>query len=114
MRSLKDLALVLVLALVCVPVLASANDSADSVRGWISDVKCGAKGASASHEECLRQCLHNGDKLALVTDVDQKVLMVENPDALKGHEAHHVAVYGHVDSNKGSVRVDRVEMLDQN
>ena len=49
MRSLKDLALVLVLALVCVPVLASANDSADSVRGWISDVKCGAKGASASH-----------------------------------------------------------------
>jgi hypothetical protein len=107
------MALGLILRIVCIPVPASTEDSANPIRGWISDVKCGAKGASTSHEECLRQCLHNGDKLALVTDADHRVLIVENPEALKGHEAHHVALYGRVDSNRGTLHVDRIEMLAQ-
>ena len=33
--------------------------------------------------------------MVIVTDKDQKVLTVDNPDALKGHEGHHIAVTGH-------------------
>ena len=32
--------------------------------------------------------------MVVVTDGDQKILTVENPDKLKGHEGHHVAVTG--------------------
>jgi hypothetical protein len=37
------------------------------------------------------------------------VLTVENPDALKGHEGHHVAVTGKVSGD--SIHVDDVSML---
>jgi hypothetical protein len=45
----------------------------------------------------------------VVTDGDQKVLNVENPDALKGHEGHHVAVTGHVSGD--SIHVMSLKML---
>jgi hypothetical protein len=45
----------------------------------------------------------------IVTDKDQKVLMVDNPDALKGHEGHHIAVMGSVKGD--SIHVDSMKML---
>jgi hypothetical protein len=47
--------------------------------------------------------------MVVVTDSDQKILAVENPDALKGHEGHHVAVSGHVAGD--SIHVMSVKML---
>src|SRR6201982_2197417 len=67
-----------------------------TVNGWVSDDKCGAKGANAGAEACTKKCLAGGAKMVVVTDGEQKLLSVENPDALKGHEGHHVAVSGHV------------------
>ena len=80
-----------------------------TVNGWISDDKCGAKGANAGAEACTKKCLAAGAKMVVVTDGDQKILMVENPDALKGHEGHHVAVTGSI--SKDSIKVDSVKML---
>ena len=40
---------------------------------------------------------------------DQKVLNVDNPEALKGHEGHHVAVTGHITGD--SIHVESVKML---
>jgi hypothetical protein len=80
-----------------------------TVNGWVSDDKCGAKGANAKAEACTKKCLAAGSKVVVVTDTDQKVLAVENPDALKGHEGHHVAVTGHVMGD--SVHVESVKML---
>jgi hypothetical protein len=80
-----------------------------TVNGWVVDDKCGAKGAHAGAEECTKKCLAAGAKMVVVTDGDQKVLMVENPDALKGHEGHHVAVTGTV--GKDSIKVESVKML---
>jgi hypothetical protein len=80
-----------------------------TVNGWVSDDKCGAKGANAKAEACTKKCLEKGAKVVVVTDADQKVLAVENPDALKGHEGHHVAVTGHVSGD--SVHVESVKML---
>ncbi len=79
-----------------------------TVKGWVADDKCGAKGANAGGEACTKKCLAAGAKMVIVTDGDQKVLAVDNPDALKGHEGHHVAVTGTV--AKDSIKVDSVKM----
>src|SRR6202047_3815968 len=80
-----------------------------TVNGWVSDSKCGAKGANASAEACTKKCLAAGEKVVIVADKDQKVLLVDNPDALQGHEGHHIAVTGHV--SKDSIHVDSMKML---
>jgi len=88
--------------------LGSAADST-VVNGYVSDSMCGVKGAAAGHADCMNKCLAKGAKAVIVTDGDQKVLMVENPDVLKGHEGHHVAATGHV--NGDSIHVESVKML---
>jgi hypothetical protein len=80
-----------------------------SVNGWIVDDKCGAKGANAAGEACTKKCLAAGAKMVIVTDGDQKILAVDNPDALKGHEGHHVTVTGTV--SKDSMHVGSVKMM---
>jgi hypothetical protein len=80
-----------------------------TVNGWVTDAKCGAKGASAAGEACTKKCVAAGEKMVIVTDGDQKVLAVENQDALKGHEGHHVAVTGEM--GKDSIKVESVKML---
>ncbi|MFY9559094.1 MAG: hypothetical protein WAQ52_02570 [Terriglobales bacterium] len=97
------------LALVSLLATASFADDATTVNGWISDSKCGAKGANAGAAECTKKCLAAGASIVVVTDQDQKILTVENPDALKGHEGHHVAVTGHVNGDK--IHVESAKML---
>jgi hypothetical protein len=80
-----------------------------TVNGWVSDDKCGAKGANDKAEACTKKCLAAGAKMVIVTDTDQKVLIVENPDALKDHIGHHVAVTGHVMGD--SIHVDSTKMI---
>jgi hypothetical protein len=80
-----------------------------TVNGWVSDAKCGAKGANAGAEACTKKCVAAGEKMVIVTDTDQKVLAVDNQDALKGHEGHHVAVTGTM--SKDSIHVNNVKML---
>ena len=87
---------------------ASAADSM-SMNGWVADSQCGAKGAAAGQEECTKKCIAKGAKMVVVTDDDKKVLEVENPDALKGHEGHHVTVTGKVTGTM--VHVDSVKMM---
>jgi hypothetical protein len=80
-----------------------------TVNGYVTDSMCGAKGANASHAACMTKCLGKGAKAVIVTDGDQKIVNVDNPDALKGHEGHHVAVTGAVTGD--SIHVDSVKML---
>jgi hypothetical protein len=80
-----------------------------SVNGWITDAKCGAKGANAAGEACTKKCVAGGEKMVIVTDGDSKVLAVDNQDALKGHEGHHVTVTGTV--SKDSMHVASVKMM---
>jgi len=54
-----------------------------------------------------------GDKLTFVSDSDQKSWEVMNPEALKGHEGHHVQVSAHVYADKDSIHVMSVKMLKQ-
>jgi hypothetical protein len=102
------LAVCFVLALTSM-VYADDMGKSTTVKGWVSDDKCGAKGANAKAEACTKKCLDAGAKMVVVTDGDQKVLMVDNPDALKGHEGHHIAVTGTVKGD--SIHVDSASML---
>ena len=103
--------LVLLLAVAVILIVASLALAADTqtVNGWISDAKCGAKGANAGAEACTKKCIAAGAEPVVVTDKDQTVLMVDNPDALKDHYGHHVAVTGKINGDK--IHVDSVKML---
>ena len=110
MKKLLLICIVLsVLFLMVAVVMADDMGKAQTVNGWVSDSKCGAKGANAGAEACTKKCIAAGEKPVVVSDADQRVYSVENPDALKGHEGHHVAVTGHV--NGDSIHVESVKML---
>src|SRR6267154_4210887 len=53
----------------------------------------------------------DGDKITFVADKDQKSWTVENPEALKGHEGHHVQLKAHVYADTNSIHVMSVKML---
>lgn len=104
---------VVMLALTLVLVLAAAAKEAagGAVKGWVVDAKCGAKAANANKAECTKKCIGAGEKVAFVPDGTQDVLIVDNPESLKGHEGHHVAVTGKTDTDKKTIHVDNVKMI---
>jgi hypothetical protein len=96
-------------ALVFLACVAMAQQST-KIEGWITDAKCGAKaGADLSNAACAKKCADAGEKLVLVSDKDKKLYAVDNQDAVKGHEGHHVSVTAHV--NGDSIHVDKLDML---
>jgi len=105
--------LMICLALCVVFMLVGVSFAADSttVNGIVSDSKCGAKNAGAKGAECTKACVKKGAKLVVVTDGDQKVIAVDNPDSLTGHEGHHVAVTGTMMGD--SMHVDSVKMMEK-
>jgi hypothetical protein len=107
MRKLCLFCLILAMVFMMANLVSAADSS--TVNGWVSDSNCGAKGAAAGHEACATKCIGKGAKVVVVTDNDKKVLTVDNPDALKGHEGHHVAVTGTVTGD--SIHVDSMKML---
>ena len=101
MKKLMLLLAAMCLAVLCVTTVWAADDT---LSGWVSDTKCGAKGTSEKHADCAKKCIGAGAKMALVTDSDKKVLTVDNPESLTGHEGHHVSVTGTVSGD--SIKVD--------
>jgi hypothetical protein len=92
----------------CFSAVAFAAPTNQTLSGWVSDSKCGVKGASASHAECAKKCIAGGEKPVLVTDKDQKVLAIDNPAALKGQEGRRVQVTGSM-TDSGALHVDSVK-----
>lgn len=107
--------LTLSLAASLLAVAPAKSDAANAkwIKGWVSDSKCGAKGAGLGHEACGNKCLQAGEHVVFVQELKNKVLNVDNPDALKDHMGHRVAVQGTVDEAAGSIHVDKVNMLPQ-
>ena len=100
----------IVFGLVICSMLAMAAPKDNSWDGWISDSKCAAKGANASHAQCAKKCIEGGEKPVLVTDKDQKVVAIENPAAVSSVEGQHVKVTGSM-TDSGSIHVDKVTPL---
>ena len=96
--------------------LASAKSDAAKAKwtkGWVSDSKCGVKGAGLGHEACGAKCLQAGEHVVFVDEFKHKVLNVDNPDALRDHMGHRVSVHGTVDEAAGTIHVDKVNMIAQ-
>jgi hypothetical protein len=53
----------------------------------------------------------DGDKVSFVADKDQKSWDIMNPEAVKGHEGHHVQLSAHVYADKNAIHVMSVTML---
>jgi hypothetical protein len=70
-----------------------------------------AKAAPAPLKNIKGTIKADGDKLTFVADKDQKSWDVVNPEALKGHEGHHVELSAHVYADKGQIHVMSVKML---
>ena len=88
---------------------AVAQDKSDKpINGVITDDKC-SSGPGATNADCAKRCIEKGAKAVLVTDADKSVLTIDNPDKIKGHEGHHVAVTGSVSNN--TLHVESVKML---
>jgi hypothetical protein len=99
----KMLILTLVLSVVC-SVAAFAQDTHKD---------CGmAKASAPAPLKNIRGTVKaDGDKLTFVADKDSKSWDVANPEALKGHEGHHVELSAHVYADKGKIHVMSVKML---
>ena len=80
-----------------------------TVKGWVSDSKCGAKGANAGAAACTKKCIEGGASAVVVTDGDNKVLAVDNADALEGTRRASRSCDGYVKGD--SIHVDSVKML---
>lgn len=112
MKKILLASLLVSVVLVAVASMASPGKET-SVKGWVTDTMCGAKGMSNEHAECVKKCVSGGAKLALVTDKGDKVYTVENAEALAGHEGHHVELKGHINGDSLNVTKESVKMLDQ-
>ena len=53
----------------------------------------------------------DGDKVTFVDDKEKKTWDVVNPEALKGHDGHHVELKAHVYADKKQIHVMEVKML---
>ena len=101
---MKKALVVLALAALLVPALASA----DSWTGWITDDHCGAKGAKAEHADCAKKCLDQGGKLVFFNSADQKLYSLDNQKLAEEHLGHEVVVTGTADGN--SIKVESIAM----
>jgi hypothetical protein len=77
--------------------LAMAADG--SWTGYISDSKCGVKGANDKAGECTTKCVKEGAKYVFVNDADKKVYVVDAQDKVAAHAGHHVTVTGTVEGD---------------
>jgi hypothetical protein len=51
------------------------------------------------------------DGKSFVSDADGKSWTIANPDAVKGHEGHHVQLTGSADASSGQIEVTAVKVI---
>lgn len=113
MRRAVTICSVLLLTLITVAMSAadSSTPKAKWIKGWVSDSKCGVKGAGPGHEACGKKCLAAGEHMVFVSEHDKKVYKVDNEDALKDQIGHRLAVKGTVDQATDTIHVDKANRL---
>jgi hypothetical protein len=53
----------------------------------------------------------DGDKYTFVNDKDGKSWDIKNPEAVKGHEGHHVQLSAHVYADQNYIHIMSVKMM---
>jgi hypothetical protein len=93
--------LMLTLAAVMIPAVALAQDT---TKPSPDQMKSGAMKAAHVMGKI------SDDGKSFVSDKDGKTWAIDNPDAVKGHEGHHVDLKAQVDAAGGSVHVMSLKM----
>jgi hypothetical protein len=96
--------------------LSCAHTPASTISGWVSDASCGTAHVGGKNPDCVVKCMKGGahighpewepQAMVLVVDGTERLLVVENPEALLGREAQHVTVEARVRDDR--LRVVRV------
>ncbi len=78
MRGRNVLSLSVVVTLACSLSVAAQVPSGIHATGWITDTRCGAKGANAQHVECAKRNVASGKaKYALYDERSRKLYILE-------------------------------------
>jgi hypothetical protein len=101
MKALKALMLVS-LAVILVSAAAVAQDT---MKPSPDQTKAGSSTKAVSVMGKI-----SDDGKSFVSDKDSKSWTIANPDAVKGHEGHHVVLKAHVDADKSEVQVVSLKM----
>ncbi len=110
--AMKKLLLVPVVLSVSFFMVAWAGAATPSrVFGYVSDSVCGTKGATVGYADCTTKCLAKGAQLVIVVDGTQQMLTIDNPDAVKGHECHHVLVTGEINIKTNAIHVYSLRII---
>src|SRR5438132_12711344 len=81
MKKLLLFCLILSITFLYVAVVFSDEAAkSETVNGWVSDSKCGAKGGNAGAEAWTKKCIAAAEKAVVAIDADQRDYSVENPD----------------------------------
>lgn len=72
------------------------------------EAKTAAKGKDMSLTGWVRD---QGGKTVFENDKDKQSWDISNPDAVKGHEGHHVKVKAKLDESNHSLTVDKLSMM---
>lgn len=109
----KFLLQIVISALCLTPVLTSTSvaSSSTTVSGYISDAVCGTKGATVGYADCTNKCLVKGAQLVVVVDGTQQMLIIDNPDLVKGHECHHVLLTGDINKQTSTIHVFSLRLI---
>lgn len=85
--------------------LFSTLATAEEWTGWISDAKCGAKGAKAEHKNCAESCVKGGAKPVFVAE--GKVYQLADASTVTEYVGQKVAVTGSMDGE--TIKVESVK-----
>src|ERR1700736_308541 len=91
----------------------------DATRGgWISDESCGTQHMKPGRADCVQKCWRGGasvghpewkpQRAVFVADDDQRIWIVENPEAVRNFPAARVVVTGKFDSAKKTIHVEEI------
>jgi hypothetical protein len=81
---------------------SASKAKSETLTGWVSDEKCGAK----VNADCAKKCIDGGQKVVFVNEKDKSVWNVTNPDPLKEHAGHHISVSAQVNDKDKTITVD--------
>jgi hypothetical protein len=84
-----------------------------------SEKQTGSQNDTMGHQGSMGHAAKTGnvkgtisqDGKSIVSDTDGKSWTIANPDAVKGHEGHHVELKGTADASTSEIQVSSVKML---
>ncbi len=98
--------------LLCLFTPAVAKDKKLNLTGWVTDLKCARESATkaiaSGHADCARKCSAANESLALVTDPDHRVYIIENGFMVRGLEGEFVSVAATTGAASDSLKIASV------